>query len=173
MIQACWLCCPTVPSTCYSVPRACHHTSKWNSGYWLCSPAGTRRLPTPKSMKTTVSESKSPCYPVKEQEHQIPHWGEESYNLLICRQHQKPWSPKVHRSPVLHAAPHCISHIAPSKRWNPSSSTKWQSATVLVLWGLPITVHRDTTLPTVTAEEPLHLHQRAETQAPLLRREKR
>jgi hypothetical protein len=57
----------------------------------------------------TVPDSKRACAPcqVKEWEHQIPHWGEGNYNLLLCRQHKKPCSPKVHRSPALHAAPPC------------------------------------------------------------------
>jgi hypothetical protein len=42
-----------------------------------------------------------------------------------------------------------------SKSRNPSSSTEWQSATVLVLGGLPSIVHRDPVLPTATVGEPL------------------
>jgi hypothetical protein len=44
-----------------------------------------------------------------------------------------------------------------SKSWNPSYSTECQSATLLVLGGLPLTVHRDPTLPIVTAGELLCL----------------
>jgi hypothetical protein len=46
--------------------------------------------------------------------------------------------------------------------WNPSFSTEWRSATLLVLGGLSPTVHRDPELPTVTAGVPLCIHQRAE-----------
>jgi hypothetical protein len=55
-----------------------------------------------------------------------PHWGEESYNLPLCRQHQKPWSPKVHWRPALHAAPPCrrVTSLL-SKHWNPDSFTEW------------------------------------------------
>jgi hypothetical protein len=60
-----------------------------------------------------------------------------------------------------------------SKIWNPSTSTEWQSATLLVLRGLLLTVHRNPILLTATAGEPLDLHQRTGTPAPFLKREKR
>jgi hypothetical protein len=47
-------------------------------------------------------QQESSCFPVKEQECQIPHRMKKSYNLLLCRQHQKSWSPKIHRRPALH-----------------------------------------------------------------------
>jgi hypothetical protein len=59
------------------------------------------------------------------------------------------------------------------KSWNPGSSTEWQSATLLVLWGLTPTVHRDLALPTDTAGEPLCPHQRVGNPAPSLRWEMR
>jgi hypothetical protein len=43
---------------------------------------------------------------------------------------------------------------------------------MLVLGGLPPTVHRDPALPTVTAGEPLHPYQRVGTTALLMREEK-
>jgi hypothetical protein len=106
----------------------------------------------------------SPCSPVKEWECQIPHWREENYKLLLCRQHQKPCSPKVHRSPVFQAVPPCRRLMSLLYHcWNPSSSTEWQSAILLLLGGLPATVHR--ALPTVTAGEPLHPNKEQELQS--------
>jgi hypothetical protein len=61
------------------------------------------------------------------------------------------------------------SRISPSKSWNHSSSTNWQSGTLLLLAGLPPTMLRDPAFPTATAGEPLCPHQRAGTPAPLLR----
>jgi hypothetical protein len=76
--------------------------------------------------------------PTKEQEHQIPHRGEESYNLLFYRQYKKLCFPKAHRTSVFHNAPPCRSVTSLlSKSWNPCYSTEWQSTTPLVLGGLP------------------------------------
>jgi hypothetical protein len=60
-----------------------------------------------------------------------------------------------------------------SKSWNPSYSTEWQSATLLMLAGLPPQVQRDPVFTTMTAGEPLHSHQRVGTPAPSLRGEQR
>jgi hypothetical protein len=74
------------------------------------------------------------------------------------------------RIPVLHTAPPCwrVTSVL-SKSWISSNSTEWQSTTLMVLGGLPATVHRDPVLPTVTAGEPLHPYKRAGAPVPSLR----
>jgi hypothetical protein len=159
---------PQLATQCQE-PTTTHISDPHASGFaiLLVTEHGGPALPT-------VPDSKSHSSCIKEQECQISPRGEESYNLLLCRWHQKPRFPNVHRSPALHAAPPCRRAMSLlSKRWNPSSSTEWQSATLLVLEGLPPTEHRDPVLPTVTAGEPLYSHQRAGTLAPLLRGGKR
>jgi hypothetical protein len=109
---------PWVPSTCYSVPGASHHTPKWTPGSRLCYFAGSRRLSTPQSTEAQpphcLWQQKSPHSPIKEQKLQIPHWEKESYSLLHCRQHQKPCFPQGTQKP---SASYCTSlqesHVSP------------------------------------------------------------
>jgi hypothetical protein len=119
-------------------------------------------------------QQESPHSLVKERECQVPQWGEVSYNLPLCRWHQKPCFPKVHRRSAFHTALPC-KRTTPllSKSWNPTSSAKWQPTTLLVVGGLPPTVHRDQVLPTVTAGEHCSSHQRAGTPARSQRGKKR
>jgi hypothetical protein len=98
---------------------------------------------------------KSPHSPNKEQEYQVLHRGEESYNLLFCGQHQKACLPKVHRGPAFPTLlPAKVqSHL--SENWNPSSSTEWQSTTLQLPGGQPPQIHRDQhSLLWLTAGEP-------------------
>jgi hypothetical protein len=172
MIQAHWALLP------HRYPQLATQGKEWTPGSRPCYSAGSRRLPSPQrpSLPTalTVREpSRPPPTPVKEGECQIFHWGKESYNLLFYRWHQKSCSPKTQKLSTS-TAPSCKAVMSLlSKSWNPSSSTKWQSTTLLVLGGLTPTVHRDPALPTVTTEEPLHPHQKAATPAPSLRGEKK
>jgi hypothetical protein len=158
------------------MPRTYHHTPKWTPGFRPCYSAGTRKLPSPQIKETLHSthswQQGSPCSSIKEWECQILHWGEESYNLLLCRWQEKPCSPKIHRSPTLHTA------------------HKWMRVTPLLRAGIPAPQwvaicysagarrftprkHRDSELPTVTAGDPLCPHQQLGPPAPSLRGEKK
>jgi hypothetical protein len=126
-------------------PASTHLSEPQTPGFaTLLVPGG---FPPHRAWRPSTSHSswqqESICSPIKEQECQIPHWGEESYNLLLYRQHQKSYFPKPHRSPELYPAPPCrtVTSLL-SKRWNPNSSTEWQSTTLLVIGGLPPTVQR-------------------------------
>jgi hypothetical protein len=121
---------PWVPSTCYTVLGACHHTPSESrlQALLFCWCQET-------SFPTEHRGSAIPTVPVSKTALAPPSKSmNDSSNLLFFRQHQKPCSPKVHRSPVLHTAPPCriVTCLMP-KSWNPSSSTKWQPATLPVL----------------------------------------
>jgi hypothetical protein len=104
---------PGEPSSCHRVPGDCHHTPKWNQFPDLANllvPGGfnPHSVQRPRTPHCPWQED-SPCSPIKEWEcpTEIPHWGEESCNLLLCKWHQKLCSPKEHRSPALYTAPSC------------------------------------------------------------------
>jgi hypothetical protein len=166
---------PWVPSTCYSVPGAHYHTPK-EPGFAILL---AKRLPSQQSMGgqhfPLSLTAREPL--LSHQRARTPDSPTEGRKAVTCYSAsgtRSPVSPKVHRSPVLHTAPLCRTATSLlSKSWNPSSSIGWQSATLLVLEGLPLTVHKDPALPTVTAGEPLHPYKRAGTIVPSLKGEKR
>jgi hypothetical protein len=63
---------PQVPSTCYSVPEACH-TPKWTPSSRLCYSASARRLPSPHRMEAQPPhcpwQQENAYSPVQEQEY--------------------------------------------------------------------------------------------------------
>jgi hypothetical protein len=151
-IQGCQLCCPTGTPVGYlailsarNLDFATTHLSEPQAPCFaillvLGSFPSTEHWGVALSLLLTARQS--PCSPFKEQECQIPHWGDESYNLLLCTGQQKPCSPKTHSRPAPHTAPPCmgVTSLLP-KSWNPISSTEWQPTTLLVLGGLPHPPH--------------------------------
>jgi hypothetical protein len=123
-----------VPSSYQSVPGACYHTLKWTPGSKLYYSASTRRLTPPKSMEaqhsTLFLTANEPSLLCQRARMPILHWGEVSYNLVLCRWHQKSCFPKLHSSSALHTVSPCRSTTSLMSK-NSSSSTEWQPATLL------------------------------------------
>jgi hypothetical protein len=171
IIQVYWLCCTTgtlnLLHSARSLPPHIQVNTRLRALLFCLCQEASLPIEYGRSILPTVPDSKRVLTPPsKSKNSRFPTEGSKVYNLLLCRWLQA-LVPKVHRSPVLHTAPPCrrVMFLL-SKSWNPRSSIEWQSTTLLALGGLTPTVHRDPALPTASAGEALHPHQRVGTPAP-------